>query len=725
MRGRIIKKKTDQFEIISGYNDTAHFLDEVQGAADTHRHSLGFLAKSVFKEFALRGNLYVLTERHTERGCYVGHLLFNCRFPRAHIIQMLILPKYRRCGLAAKLIDHLRSSLTQDGFISIYARVAEDLIDANAFWNRQQFYVQRVEKGGAARRRTILVRSHELASPQLFPPSGLNANNPLGLTISSSNEIPLFLLDLNVLFDLAPRRLRHNEAASLFQAERMNFCRLAISNEIREELQRNAHQGKTDPMESYIAIFPSFPFLHDNDSRVLLEELASLIFPAKDGLIELNAKDRSDLRHVATAIQHDLAGLITNDTAILTAASKIESKYGVQVISPAAFKLGGAKPTDSVFEISVDSKLNLLTVSKTDELAVHTLLSKLKLSGSIIAAGWLSTETGVRIAARCAVWSDKTLVGYMTWPTWSPTGIITARVAVDETDPQAFNAARILLMYLLEQLAPNGPLQIRLEFPSHQSYVRELAAGFGFRGAPDQNYLTKLVLGNVLTSETWRSGQIQLATKGNFKLPTSAPPFRNTTQQIEVFTPDGNRAYVALDALETLLSPALFCLPGRPAVITPLQRKFSEPLLGHSRQGSLLPQGITSLFRDLHYFSGPHTLKKFKRGNLILFYESTKQGGRGEVVAIARVCQSYHKPSNALTKSDFEQSVLNNASVTNIGKSPMKTITVFDNIFPLPRPVPLNLLQRIGCGRPNHLITTRAITDDQLQVILNHAFNQR
>lgn len=121
--------------------------------------------------------------------------------------------------------------------------------------------------------------------------------------------------------------------------------------------------------------------------------------------------------------------------------------------------------------------------------------------------------------------------------------------------------------------------------------------------------------------------------------------------------------------------------------------------------------------------SDPRTLRHFKRGTLILFYESTKQGGRGEIIAIARIRQAYLKQSDAFAVSDLEQSVLTKISLTHIGKSKMKTVTVFDNIFPLPRSVPLRSLQRIGCGRPNDLITTRPVTDAQLQEILREAFD--
>ena len=717
------QNESDRFKIVSGFARTSPFLGEIQKAADEHRNSLGFLAKSVFEEFARRDHLYVLTEDQEGGRLYAGHLLFERRFPRAHIVQMLVLQQHRRHRLATKLIDYLKTSLTQDGFSSIYARVAEDLIDANAFWDRQQFYVQRVEKGGATRNRQILVRCHELESPQLFPASGINAHNPLGLQISSSDVIPMFLLDLDVLYDLAPRRLRHDDALSLFQAERMNYCRLAISIEIREELRRTAHQGITDPMEAYLNIFPSFPLSKGDDATVLLKELVELIFPTKTDFQKLKPSELSDLHHVATVVQHDLAGLVTNDGAILSAAPQIASKYGIEIVSPTAFSLEESKPSEnSAFEATQEATLTLQDISSNDEARVHALLSKLKLSGSKIASEWLPTDTRARIAVRRVVWNDDTLLGYLTWAAKDSTGVTIARIAVNEADSQAENAARVMLVHLLEQLAQQGPKKVRLELPPHQSVVRDLAIGFGFRGTPDQHYLGKQILGRVLTNNMWGIYQTELAIKGGLKLPTRMPVYRSADQQIQVLTPDGNQTHVKLDVLETLLSPALLCLPGRPAVITPVQKKFSGPLLGHSAQTSLLPAGTASLYHDRHYLSNHRTLRHFKRGTLILFYESMKQGGRGAIIAIGRVREAYLKPAETLGESDLVHSVFTSESLSRIGKSIMKTVTVFDNIFQLPHHVPLMTLKRIGCGRPNDLITTRALNDEQLQEILKEAF---
>lgn len=714
-----------KFELLEGFSSTSPWLEDVCKASDAHRNELGFLARSVFEQFARRDGLYVLLA-HTDSGrAYAGHLLFDRRFPRAHVRQIFTVEAYRRHGVASQLLDHLRKTLTRSCFISIYARVAEDMTKANAFWQRQHFYIQRSEKGGATRNRQILVRCHELDSPQLFPVSGLSEDNPLGLNESIAHELPMYLLDMNVLFDVQPRRLRRAEVVGLFQAERMNLCRLAISSEVRAELKRNLGARKTDPMEAYIDTFPCLPVNQEDETDSLISELMARVFPHAHKPHELTENERSDLRHVITAIRNDMAGLITNDSAILAVAHDIERDYGVQILSSSAFELeGSVAMSEEVFEFIEKKTLRLLTVSPDDESSVRAMLSqKMHLSGSAIAASWLPIGVQSRIANRCAVWSDCSCIGYVTWPALTKSDSMTiVRAAVDESHPDALEAARIIVLHLVDRLRSSGPCQIRMELLPNQSCIREVGASVGFVGSSKGNYLIKSILGMVLMPSNWSVAQAALAEKGGPGLPSKAPVYSGPDQQIVVHTPDGNRVHVSLDRLESLLAPTLFCLPGRPAILSPLRREYAEPLLGHSLQGSLLPQTSVSIYADRLYLSQPSSLKHFRRGTLMFFYESGKHGGRSQIVALARVREAHLKSCDALGVSDLRQSVLTAKSLADIGKSPMKTVVVFDNIFPLPNPIDLKVLQRLGCGSPNDVITTRPISDEHAQIFLSEGF---
>ncbi|MFM0094074.1 hypothetical protein PQQ87_00570 [Paraburkholderia nemoris] len=105
-----------------------------------------------------------------------------------------------------------------------------------------------------------------------------------------------------------------------------------------------------------------------------------------------------------------------------------------------------------------------------------------------------------------------------------------------------------------------------------------------------------------------------------------------------------------------------------------------------------------------------------------MFYESAKNKGLGAIVAIARVQHAYLKSQEAMENSDLDPSVLDSAGLEAIGRSKTKTVTVFDNIICLERPVPLATLQRLGSGSPQDLLTTHAINNAQLQGILQEGF---
>ena len=210
--------------------------------------------------------------------------------------------------------------------------------------------------------------------------------------------------------------------------------------------------------------------------------------------------------------------------------------------------------------------------------------------------------------------------------------------------------------------------------------------------------------------------------KGGPSLPSCAPSYTGPDQLISIHTPNGNKAYVSLDRLESLLGPTLLCLSGRPAVISPVRRTYADLLLGHSPQGSLLPQISASLYNERLYLSDPNSLKHFKRGTLMFFYESGKGRGHSEIVAIGRVREAFLKPCDELGVFDLRQSALTTKTLVDIGKSTMKSVTLFDSIFPLPNPVGLSTLKRLGYGRPNDLITTHAISMSQTQAILEEGF---
>lgn len=709
------------------WQDVVPFVENVTKAADSDKDSLGFYPGSVYQEYAVKGNLFVAANEHEGVRQYAGHLLFDLRQPRAKILQVFVDPDFRRFGVGARLIEELKRYLVELQYLSIEARVAEDMTGSNAFWEGQGFHVQRVEPGGTSRgkrRRMIVVRSHELASPQLFGASGINSANPFGLSFAAGTEKPTYLLDMNVLFDLGPRRQRRDDVINLFRAERMQVCSLAISSEIHEELKRTCLPGKTDPMQDFASILPTYAVPDDEESKQLVAELGAIVFPERSQRNALTANDKSDLRHLVTAISHRLEGLVTSDSTILDTASTLRAKYGIDVLSPAAFSLQEAHTIDmAAFGTEPDRILALNEAEGTDDKDIRALLSKWGVPHSQQLAEWAAVDGPRRTCRRYVVRSNGDILGYLTWHHPIGQACINAMLAIEEKSPAAIDCARLMLSKLNEQISHDEVVLIRLGFPASQSLIRTEAHSLGFTAGDDiQAQLQRIVVKGVVTSGNWQRKREALITACGVRLPPEVPTFRNVNQHIEVHTADGNRTHLPLLKLESMLAPSLFCLHGRSGVITPLRRQFSEHLLQHLPQGSLLPQPRVQLYQQRHYLSHPRTLSKFVAGSLMFFYESQTHGGLGGIIAVGRVVRSYLQDRNAMGHAELDASVFEPDQLETIGKTDTRTVTVFDNLNILPNPVFGDKLKELGCGAPVKLLSTQTINSEQVGSILAKAY---
>lgn len=722
-----MNKSQSLISVLTQYSQIVPFIEGVRKAADSDKDSLGFYPGSVYQEYAAKGNLFIATHESDGGREYVGHLLVDLRQPRAKVLQVFVDSEFRRFRVGAMLVEELKRYLIDMNYLSIEARVAEDMVAANAFWERQGFYVQRVEPGGASRgkrRRMIAVRNHELASPQLFGTSGISSANPFGLSFTQGAEKSTYLLDMNVLFDLGPRRSRRSDVINLFRAERMQVCSLAVSSEIQEELKRSCPEGKTDPMQDFASILPTYSVPDDKKAEQLLLEVSTIVFPERSSENALTANDRSDVRHLCTAIFHGLEGLVTSDAAILSAAGALNAKYGLDVLSPAAFSLKEVHALDATsFGTTSDRVFSLSEAKDFDDEDIRTLLTKYGISNAQQMAQWAAFDSRQQNYRRYIVRSNEDLLGYMTWHPSIGQASVTVMMAVEEKLADATDCIRLMLGQLNEQIIDDEVLLIRLGFPTSQSLIRKEAISLGFTAdAAVSTQLQKIVIKGVVTSKNWQTRRDALIMACGVRLPIEAPIFRNINQHIEVHTANGNRNHLALLKLESMLAPGLFCLSGRCGVIVPLRRVFSEHLLRHLPQASLLPQLRAQLYQQRHYLSHPRNLVKFSAGSLMFFYESQKQGGLGAIVAVARVVRSYLQDRDAMGHAELDASVLDADQLEIIGKTDTRTVTVFDNLNILPNPVFGETLRDLDCGAPVKLVSTQIINSKQVESILAKAY---
>ena len=678
------------FDIQRAWPQVEKFIDAARAASDSNKHALGFVTQGMFDKYARKSKLLIAT---SEDGKYAGHLLFDYSFPHAVVLQAFSASEFRRQGVAKALIEDLKHSLAQDGFMSIRASVAEDLVESNKFWESAGFHVAKRRAGGATTGRMILRRIHELDSPQLFERSGLTLRpeNPLGLGMDIVPTTPVYLIDLNVVFDITHKRARAADAEKLLHASHSGECRVLISTEMAAELQRHTRDALNDPMLRLLASLPRIPVPKNESSISLTPHIARALFPEKDFPDGLSANDLSDLRHLITALQCGATAFITRDQRILDAASHLENHHGLRVLSPDQLWDFTSIPDRRISVESSDGFLEVCTLLDESPDA-YELIRMCGVSAVDAATRWCSrasdlTSTGVRHGGKLVALS-------VPGPSDVRTKARVLRILVDEGSEVGPAAARLILQQNCAIAAEYKESQIRLEMPQEQHLLREAAYRLGFRQT-SPGHMAKGLLGRALTSFNWASERSHLEAVFGITLPSEIHPWRGSSQLIEVRCADGERRHVALTELETLLSPALFCLPGRPASIASIKPRFSEVLLGGHKQLSLAPLMEAGTYGERLFLCSPKLIGQFERGGLIFFYQSESKGAQA-VIAVARIVDVFLIRRDELNEDSLRRSVLRVASLSEIGSSKDKAACLFDNLIFMPQPVDLKYLRQLG-----------------------------
>lgn len=709
----------DEFEICGTWGRVAPFVDAARAASDANSHALGFLRSVVFDRYAKQGKLLVAVSR--KDGKYIGHLLFDYSYPRATVLQTFSILDWRGRGVGKALLNTLKSTLQADRFLSIRAAVAEDLFEANRFYQSAGFYIARRRKGGATTGRMILERVHELDSPQLFARSGLalRPDDSLGLGAVSATSVPVYLIDLNVVFDLAHKRLCSEDAARLLHASHSGDCRVLVSAEMLDELLRHTKDEKVDPMIRMLATLPRVPVPKDPFMGTVAPTVARAIFPEKTFPGGLSANDRSDVRHVVTAIHCQAAAFVTRDHRILDAAPQLEKNHCLKILLPD--QLWGVTTVSTQEEVTEAARGEFFIAApklgQQDE--VHDLLHRCGISPVDVAAFWLTpNDKGAGFTIKLG---RKLLAFAVPAPHDPHSSSSRMRVVVDESHESCSAAARLILKRACDAAERNGCAQLKIEMPEKQSILKETAFRLGFRAATSSNSMTKIIMARASTAGNWTVNRKHLHDSAGILLPKEPPLWKGSGQLLDIQCPDGERRHVSLHELETLLSPALFCLPNRPATMVSIRPKFSDALLGNRRQFSMAPQLEAASHQERLFLSAPRLLGQFDRGGLLFFYQSQSRGEQA-IIAVARTVESYLIRRDELGEDSLRRSVLRADSVMEIGSSPDKAACLFDNLIFLPNPVKLSFLEKKLNYHRARLTSANRLNHDMTAGILEEGF---
>lgn len=702
--------------------DVSAFVKEAQKNADRERHALGFFPGQVYDDAAREGRLLVAVENDVRSSHYVGHLLFSRTFPNAKILQLYVCPKYRSRGIARKLVNALVDGLEPHNYLSIRARVADDL-PANAAWERLGFSTVCQKPGGVTTRRTINVRVKPLRTSTLFGIPDSVPDTELNLATRIATGLPTYAIDLNVFFDVVRRRPRANDAAKVISAGLGNLIRVVVTEEFVAELRRTSTTA-SDPILEFASELPTIGAPPADVLSLLTAEIKAIAFPGRPGSVPLRHQDRSDLIHLATAIYHTLAGFVTNERAFLREQHQFYQKYGLRVMDVSKFadavKTLKEPLTRTDTRVS-GSALSLREVSPREQAGLDEFLAQFTIPEEFrthFEAPPQSLVTRKRIIAS----SEKDIICAAAWDCLSglhPVAHI--RCVANEEHPALETALDILLDRICREASKQGEVLLSLQFPKGQVTGQALASLKGF--APSSNdgssvgTLWKACLGRAIEPRDWPVVAAWLKNVASLTLEATLPTFTGENQTVK-FESVARRGTVALNTLETILGPTLVLLDKRPGVIAPIRRSFADDLLGSASQMCLIPSPSAILSSERIYYSSTRNARLFRSGVPLVFYESGSEHGRSCAIAVCRILETIIASKPTISGQLLRHGVLDEGEIEQLTADDKIAVTTFDNLMIFQNPISFKRLKRFGCINNANLVSAITVSADGLRSVI-------
>lgn len=710
-----IKKRRDEL---------ARWIKTVIEHADGERESLGFLPVQAYEEAAVQEKMLVAVAGVGQGEQYAGHLLFGGSFPHLKVFQIYTAPDFRGAGIATLMLDSLVKLGEGLGYLSIAARVAEDLVPANRFWQVNGFEIARRTRGGTTTGRVIAVRVRELKTPTLFTVLENPGRKDLRLEARLSETHRTYALDLNVIFDLTKHRANADSVRRIFNAALNGIFEVRVTEEFINELQRSS-SGNPDPLLQFASTLPCFPPIPRTFLERIRDELASEIFPERAAAGRLTVQDYSDLAHLCSAIHHKAVGFITSEKAILGRREYLNGKYGLEIMGPTEL----AESTSSAqwsgeadLRLASQSEISICQMGEPDRRQTERFLESLSVPDETIKDA-LSAGASGALRRRLLVRTPSQIIGLASWdPPNSLRGEVSLHIYVDEDHLGAETILDYLLDHASTDASSAGPVALKIKLRRGQELARSAAVAHGFReaGSPSigDRLLIKICVGRFVTEKNWSRVRSKVKRISSVVLPERIPAYDGEDTAIKVRTPRKDTITLSLGEIEALLGPTLLILPRREGVLVPIRRHFVEELFATPPQTSLFPRQEAALLSQRVYYSHPRTASVLKTGMPMFFYESKRDRGRGVAFAGAKIRRVELRSVTQVTRELERRGVLSKKILRAMSGTGQVAVTHFQSIIAIKKPVEYKTLRDLGCVDGSNLVTARKLDEDQMRNLL-------
>lgn len=692
-------------------------FDQIRSLADANKDSLGFLPSGALEDAIFRRRLFAMVDRHSNETTVAGYILFSGVYPRARVQQIAVHSDHQQMGIASALLTALVSSLEKDGYLTISARPASDLSNAQKLYEKHGFSIIREIDGGRTRGRKITVREKVLETDSLFgPKQGTEIlNSEVLQQLSKNASSPYYVIDLNVLFDLIKNRPRAPAARKLFGAALAHQIRLAVSPEFIREIRRTSFDVFSDEILSLACQLPRLPQVRHQPLEEYSNQIHKIIFEDKQLSTAFSKQALSDAKHVAYSVLCKASSYVTSDKAILNARPILFEKFGIDVASLDELLDILPEETDGIVHHS--SRGQGFDVQSISAASVVEYLRSDGVPDTIIET--FSTDGFLHgKAKRLAIIEGQKTIGIGV--SVSPKDVISETRLLVHIRSHAVNGqmyASYLIDLLVNSACLNSPAILNLVNLSGQAIVKRMAMQRGFQRETTDEPFSKIALGRPITPANWdeQSKMLQRKTGITLEQLLSTPNSLLHPEQ------DTDKRQISWDNLERALSPTAVAWPGRLGVIQPIQKEFADELLGTSLQYSLLEQRDAAFLSRRAYVGTPRSANVMKSGKLIFFYESKKRNGRGGIVAVARIIDVLVTKKDRISDKLARELVVEGVEKFSQTKDVLHTS--FDNLLVFPNLCSLGFLRDIGAEDGRNFVTATSITDTQVQKILKQGWS--
>jgi hypothetical protein len=491
--------------------------------------------------------------------------------------------------------------------------------------------------------------------------------------------------------------------------------RLAVAPEFVVELQRSATAGTVDPLLSLARQLPRLPAFDRAQTDALALLIHEIVFVDPKRAQAGSPQAISDARHLAEAALARASGYVTSDGSVLEAREELLKRVGIDVASLEEFSELFV-PTESALQDVAQLRGTACTAGSVSIGNVREYLRRQAVADTL--RDEFTPDEGPLLSwsARSIAEAGETVaVGVVRRPFAidAPARLL-IHVRPDHVSCDLF--ANHLLDMLCAEACRSGPTTLELAMIPGQSVLRRAATVRGFLPIDRRDALIKVAIGRPVTRQSWALVARQTRRRTGLRLPEDFPAAAAGPGSVKVQSPSGKVVTVRLSSLEDALGPTILAWAGREGAIVPIARAYADDLLGTTNQFSLFGNPEASFLTRRTYLNSPRSANLLRPGLPILFYESVRSGGRGAIVAAARIVDA-----TVVQKDQVPEEMLRRAVVEDVNPLSSSTevlATTFDNVLRLPRPVALLELRNLGATTSANFQTSTPVSAQHLATIL-------